>query len=461
MNDKPNVIMLMIDNVRYDHVSCYGYSKKITPNIDEFAKESVLFENMFSVSSWTPPTLASMFTGKYPSHHGVLEEIRLDHKNTTFAELLKKNGYRTLKISSSPIITEMFGFNKGFDISVEQYTKPILRFDMQCLWGKMRNLKFGCDKNTYYKNVLAKRLIEKNKTEPLFLFLHYENTHSPYHPMRPFHKKILKEKKNADLGKVRNVFGEPGFLGKILRDKNASTHEVYKYMAGNLDLTEEEIDLAVSWYDSEIAYMDYHLGELFEFLKEKNIFDDSIIIVNADHGTNLKEHRLFFHSLCSLYDTNTHVPFMIKLPHGKKKSIRGLVSLVDFMPTMLDILGIKVPDNIDGKNLAGFKESECRKYVLGELGKNSDIINSFRSLLPSYNFSALQRLKFIRTNTHKLILGSEGRREFYDLRKDPDEEDNVIDKHPKESKKMEKEIMNRFKNLENKRTKSIVDDLDV
>jgi len=350
-------------------------------------------------------------------------------------------------------------------LSIEHYTKPIFDFDMKYIWGKIRNLKFGNDKYTYYNNIVAKRWIRKYMDKPFFLLIDYENTHIPYHPMKPFHEYILRDNhKDVNINKVRYLFGEQSFIKNILKVNESygfAAPVMLKYMANKFDLTDEEMELGISWYDSEIAYLDYHVGKLLEFLKKNELFDDSIIIITADHGANLKEHGRFFYSLCSLYDTNTHIPFIIKVPNGKKKKVKGLISQVDFMPTIIDILGIDIPVNIDGKSMSGFRESECRKYVMGELGTYDGVKEYIEKFLPSYDTSLLQRLKFIRTGTHKLIMGSEGREEFYDLMKDPKEENNMIEKNPKEARRLKSELLRNFKNLETKKTKSVVEDIDV
>lgn len=431
---KPNILLIVMDAVRADSLSCYGYNKKTTPNIDRLSGQGVLFENAFSASSWTPPAHGSIFTGNYPSRHGVLRpNLYLDPSNITLAEILAENGYRTIAFSS-PHITPARGFDKGFQ---EFYLPYIYRDvfkniykDFDLIRQAVRNIFYGWDKLAFYITQKIKGKIKENvkKNNPFFIYVNYKLTHNPYYRGGVFRK--IK-------------------YGGLDRDKIKGLVRLLgcKYNNGEMGVSEEEMEMVKLFYDSGISHLDSILGGLFNFLIKRKIFENTLVIVLADHGDCFGEHRLMYHT-ASLYDELIHTPLMMiypgKIPAGRR--IKGLVSLVDVFPTVLNLVEADTTRiynadfarsnlEIDGVSLAGFEDRDYHKYAFSE--------RDATKIVGPLN----QELKCIRDKNYKYIFGAEGLEEFYDIVGDPCEKKNILNKYPEvasEYKKILLENLNPF-----------------
>jgi arylsulfatase A-like enzyme len=202
-------------------------------------------------------------------------------------------------------------------------------------------------------------------------------------------------------------------------------------MARQLEMTQDEFLLAQSWYAGALAYLDFRLGELFQYLKELGAYDNTLIIVTADHGENFGEHHLAYHLFC-LYDTLLHVPLIMScptlLPRGQKVS--GLVSLVDVVPTIVELLGIeKGTDPLHGQSLLPMDgQTNYHEHIFAEFGRPHAMIERLAARFPGHDFSAFDRgLQSIRTPEYKFIAGSDNSGELYALREDPGETHNRVD----------------------------------
>ena len=422
--DKPNVFFVVMDAVRPDHLSCYGYSKKTTPNIDKIADQGVLFENAFSTSVWSPPSHASLFTGLYPSHHGVLgENLYLSEDIPNVVEIFNSEGYQTLSICPNMFVTPHFGFHRGFN----KFLDASLHFELlkKHFWDW---IIFGFETDAralmyrwIYHAIIFQEIkkwitLSRKRNKPFFIFINYFDAHLPHRPPRPFKQKFGKiRNQNVDLGKIEDClnrrFGFP-------------------YIAKEVEITKEEWDFVKSLYDAEIAYIDFFLGKVFDYLKKYELLNNTLILMTADHGENLGDHKLASHAFC-LYDTLIHVPLIINFPKytSTRKRISNIVSTVDIFPTLLDILNIERKDDIDGKNLIPFQERIYHKYVFAEYGPPIPQLKTMKRLCPHtrvnpniYN----KGLKCIRSADFKYIIASDGKEEWYDLKNDPNESKNII-----------------------------------
>lgn len=426
MTTKPNILLIVMDAVRVDSLSCYGYHKKTTPNIDRLAEQGTLFENAFSASAWTPPAHGSIFTGDYPSRHGVLRpNLYLDPSNITLAEILAKNGYRTIAFSS-PHITPARGFDKGFQ---EFYLPYIYRDvfkniykDFDLVRQSARNVFYGWDKLAFYITQKIKGKIKENvkKNNPFFIYVNYKLTHNPY-----YRDGIFKRIKYNGLDGEK-IKGLAGLLG-------------CKYNNGEMEISREEMETVKLFYDNGITHLDSILGGLFGFLVKRKILENTLIVILADHGDCFGEHRLMYHT-ASLYDELIHVPLiMIYSPQiPKSRRIKGLVSLIDVFPTILELAEAdparihnaditRSNPKIDGVSLADFEDRDYHKYVFAERDR-AKIVGPLN-----------QELKCVRDKNYKYILDEEGLAELYDMNKDPFEQNNIA---PKEA-----EIALKYKNI--------------
>jgi len=301
-----HVILISIDTCRADYLSCYGYPRKITPNIDVIAKEGIVFENALTPMPLTLPAHSSMLTGTYPLYHGVHDN--LDHvlaeSNVTIAEILREQGYITGAIVSTFILDSQFGVGQGFDSYNDRFVQPVGPSEDKERRGGEAS-RFACS------------YLTEHRDEPFFLFLHYFDPHTDYNPPEPF----------------------------------ASAY-------------------ADDLYAGEIAYSDYCIGQVINKLKELDLYDSTLIIIVGDHGESLGEHGEAEHGYYVYQCTARVPFIIRPPGHRRPKRIDNIVSLVDVVPTILGYVGVDVPAHVQGKDLSGYSggkpESEERRYIYCE-----------------------------------------------------------------------------------------------
>jgi len=422
---KPNVIIITMDTTRYDHLSCYGYDKKTTPNLDRFAEEGLLFEKASSVSSWTLPAHASIFTGLYPSRHGVYPEnnVKLDNRHITLAEILSLNGYKTAGFIGGYFCSSFFGIAQGFnyyDENLINVPAEIKSFSLSKFFHRLFKIK-----NDFFerKGLMGKRIapqinhsalkwLKKNNQTPFFLFLNYFDPHHPYLPL--------------DSAQIRTPMET-----KIKNDNyiNWEYKLIRTILRGEHILQKKEKEFLISRYDAEIKQMDKGIGKLFQFLKDNELWDNTLIIVTADHGESFGEHGLMIHTP-AIYEELVRVPLIVKYPLASNKTGRSTsrISLVDIMPEVLTVAGIKLPMQIQGVPF-----SQKNRSVIVERYKSNDwawTAHPFgeRSLRAFYD------------KEFKLIWSSNKKHELYNLQEDPFELHNLKDQMPNKVLEMEKKL---------------------
>lgn len=402
MGDR-NVILITIDALRADHLSCLGYERRTTPYIDQLCEEEgVLFSQAISQSSHTPEAFPSLLFSKYP--------FRFHRGRISIAELLKRNGYITGAFHSNPFLSRAYGYNKGFD-----------DFDDSLLLGRSKFTAFAHRVVNYFfrakpylsaEEITAKAafwLHNLNHKRRFFLWLHYMDPHPPYQP-------------------------PPGcqeqFLEAIVDRKSAK--KIWRRSVDRPEsITEFEKRTLIGLYDAEIRYMDEHIDTLVKTLRKLGLFDKTLIIITADHGEQFQEHGRFGHPR-QLYDELLRVPLIFvdsSLPKGK--NIQKLVRSIDVAPSICDILDIRPHASFEGKSLLSLIRGENEEPELEGISECSGKKEKFRK------FS-------IRTGLYKYILtlkpdGSEAS-EFYCLRDDPGERRNLANEESMEVKEVMKEL---------------------
>jgi len=416
---RPNILLLVMDATRFDHLSCYGYRRNTSPNLERLAEDGVLYQNAFSAAPWTPPSFASLFTGCYPSRHKVTGKNLVFNKDlVTLPQVLLAHGYNTACFSTTAGINLVRGFGRGFDNFVEIWrrSKRFRQLDYKAVSAIIKKLINGGDKYTNYMTKMMKKWIRNNQLtgNPFFICAHYHNPHSPYKPPRPYNKMFSKEMiSKYDMGKLKGLSKRGG----------------YGYMAKTVPVTKEEFDVLKSWYDGEIAYLDFRINELIEYMKESGLYENTLIVITADHGENFGEHDLMYHQFC-LYDTLIHVPLMIIFPSLVKggRRIDSLVSLIDLFPTLLDILGIDASEygHVNGRSIASFKNEVFHPCIFAEYEVSEGVLRLIKEEYEDINIDAFKRgIKCIRNLEYKLVQYSNGDEEFYDLRNDAAENNNL------------------------------------
>ena len=310
---RPNVIVVLVDTLRADHLGCYGYGKTTSPNIDAFAKDASLFERAFAQSSWTKPSVASLLTGLLPrSHTANRREDALPGEALTLAERLGGLGYRTAGFVTNTNVAAEFGFAQGF----ERY-ELLLDEDERLGYARAEVLV-----------AQALSWLEEEPKEPFFLYLHATDPHDPY------------------------TFAPGG------RESVGSTDFMEALEAGEILSDRATREKLLELYDEKIRYVDRELGRLFDDLRTRGLYQSSFIVLVSDHGEEFEEHGWWRHGK-TLYQEQLHVPFLVKWPEGAAagRRIGDLVQHVDLVPTVLDFLGEPVPDDLPGRSLSRVVET--------------------------------------------------------------------------------------------------------
>jgi arylsulfatase len=424
-----NVLLIVIDAVRARNTDMYGASSGITPTISELARDGVVFDNTYSVWNTTDQSLTSILTGKYPISHGIThhgDRVTPDNLVTfqktgtrTIAQILKDHGYKTMAVDWMgrwfKLGFDDYGIRRRHGLATKSalYLKYMLdHMDIFRHYAGARTFRLPSPEDL--KGVLATFLFTRELAEiqdaslitdsaiesikeadgkSFFLFVHYWDTHTPYHCPKRF--------------------------------------QTYRGRDREKRLTDR--------YVGAIRYVDAQLERLFGTLKKKGLWEDTLIIVTSDHGESLTEHDIFFDHH-GLYDVTTHVPLVLHHPSAfsNPRRVGGLVQHTDLVPTILDVLGIDDgAPGCDGRSLI--------PLVRGDVAE----IHPFTYSEESY----VQKKRAIRTGTHKYIQAVDGvgfcsycqkvhsgPEELYDLERDPSEKANIIDQEPEVHQALKREL---------------------
>jgi len=385
---KDNVILITMDAVRPDRLSCYGYDEIETKGIDSIAEEGVLFKNCIAPSCLTPVSHASILSGKNPDKTKVRDPF--DVVGTTLvSEILKEHGYDTAGFVGVDLIDSKHRYDRGFD----HFDEPSGEDSFHSMQFKGKNQKLQFQMGSWWVDRMLGWL-ENNNEGPFFIWGHY------------FHVHFLAEK-------------ELLFSGEL--DKDDHYHYAY--------------------YDAKIKYMDEKLFQpLIKLLKDLDIWEDTTIIITSDHGETLgtddptwKTYFFDYPQHKTMYDDDLKIPLIIKNKNLDKQEIDHTVRAIDIVPTLLDILDIPCRLDCDGISLTPLLEG----------GKLPELTAYAEELFEKRGAGSLQA---IRTSRYKLIRNiTKNKKKFYDLKNDPDEMKNLIET----SYPSLKEIINEFEDVMN------------
>lgn len=413
-----NIILIVIDALRFDHLGMSGYGRDTSPNLDKLANESVFFSNAVTAIPSTTPSIASLMTGLYPHSNGLrfIHRQKLRPNVATLAEILQAHGYKTIGYDLESINS---GIERGFDdfSSLQWRVKNKIRREAKRL-VRRKEIK-PAEELAYF----AEEQIKKHNGKKFFLYMHYSDLHTPYSPPKPF-----------------NEMFDPGYMGGSIFD---DWDNKKKEIIFGRNLQKEKIHHAIAQYDGLIKFIDAQLGRIISCLEGLRLKDNTIMVITADHGEGFGEHGLYFqHTLC-LYEEGIKIPLIIRSPTLKRpKKIETQVSSIDIMPTILDILGIQLIEEVDGKSLVPVINAgeDDRKYLFAENGEMLFKENN-RSFYPGIK----GKWRMARTNEWKLIYIPHPKNdiyELYNLISDPNETVNLADKHPEITSKLREELHN-------------------
>jgi arylsulfatase A-like enzyme len=322
-----NVIFILVDTLRADHLGVYGYPRPTSPNLDAFARDAVVFRQARSQASCTYPSVNSILTSRYPApflgQPG--QALGIPAAIPSIAEVLQARGYDTVAVSASAVVRQSpsrfnpgGGFGRGFAL-----------FHEDCVW-----------KSAACVNREAFAHLRPQSEKPLFLYLHYLDPHGPYAPPSGFRGPFSGAPGAARTDKSFIRAGNPNPIGDWL----------YKG-APDPGLTPADRQALIDRYDDEIAFFDSELARLLARIREAGLLEDSILVIAADHGEEFLEHGHVKHCR-NLFDTSTHTPLLMRIPGVSPGEVAAPVENVDIVPTLLDYLGIETVGLVmEGKSL--------------------------------------------------------------------------------------------------------------
>lgn len=363
-----NYILISVDTLRADRIGCYGFPDVETPTMDLFARRGVKFDQCIAVTPLTLPSHTSLLTGTYPTFHGVRDNggFLVPQEMSTLAELMQQNGYRTSAYVAAYVLDSKWGLNQGFEYYFDN-------FDL----SKYKTISLG-NVQRPANEVLDEVLpwLDEHKNEKFFTWIHLYDPHTPYEPPAPYAQKYPTQP-----------------------------------------------------YIGEIAYTDSQLARLWAFLEEKDLVDNTVLVFVSDHGESLGEHHESAHGFF-IYQEGIHVPLIFVTPFEQTFGLsrQQPVSLVDVMPTVLDLANIPIPSQIQGNSLLPLFRRE-------ENGVNS--IAYSETFYPRFHYG-WSELKSLQDGRYKLIMAPD--LELYDLRNDPDESYNLVDSLAAEARRLLSEL---------------------
>lgn len=446
-----NIVLITIDSLRADHLGCYGYKQKTSPNIDKLAKNGVLFSKCISNSPTTLTSFRTILTSTYPTMYN---DRYLSKKRTTIAEVLQKKGLHTAGFHSNPFLSKYYGYDRGFDVFYDSvFFNQLISEDK--LKGKVESIlnwmryafftltchAFGTPHESIDKiNRKVLYWLDENQRD-FFLWVHYMDVHYPYISPKKYLKQFTSIKKSKAL--KLNI--------KLVKNPD--------------DLKESEIEQLISLYDAGIKYVDEGIKKIVEKLEEKGIIDDTLLIITADHGDEFFDHGGFGHSMTTaygdkffkplfggggdtvsafgtrfgyppnLYDELLHVPLIFYSPNILKSLVIDTqVQLLDIPPTLADAAKMDKITDFLGQSVLPLINNEKSYENKGVISENVGVKSAIKR---SY-----------RTEKWKLIVNEDKKCELYNLQKDPKEQKNIASDNPKKLEELIINMLNEKKQAE-------------
>jgi arylsulfatase A-like enzyme len=407
--ERPNLVLIGIDTLRRDHLGCYGYERATSPNIDRLAGEGVLFEDVVSQAPWTLPSFATVFTSLYPTQHGAgITVAGAGHfgqsMRTSFpplAMILLKHGYSTGAIINGPALSPEYGLDRGFE-----------SYEGTPGW-KQR----PADSVTRE----ALKWIDAHRDEPFFTFVHYFDPHVPYSPPAPY-----------------DTLFDPSYKGRVGKGFDRDTYALARQALSLSGDPRAEADWRHlgALYDGEIAFTDEAVGQLLQGLANRGLRQNTLVVLLSDHGEEFFDHSGFEHGH-TLFDELIKVPLVFSLPGvvPENRRVARQARLVDVLPTVLDIMGVRPETHFEGTSL--------RPLISGD--ENTDDVKQALLSQPfAYSESILYgtEKKSVTVYPWKLIYDTvTGEQMLYNLKHDPCEQRNAVATDPETRRVLEEVLL--------------------
>ena len=411
----PNILLLILDCLRYDGLGCNGNPRPLTPHIDAWAAHSRRYTQARAAAIWTLPSHASLFTGLHPRQHGVnVEQRLLEADMPTLAEILTQLGYQTAAFSTNAWVGPHFGLERGFE-------------HFAALWRIFPGM--GQRPFPWWEKALRKRVLERSDKgaaklnrsvrrwwrrqrhaeRPFFMFGLYLDAHLPYRPPHTVAARLLD--------------------ARALAAANSANQDAWAYMAGEATMTPADFDGLRALYDAEINYVDAQVGQLLGFLQDVGALDNTIVIITADHGENIGHHGLMDHQYC-VYDSLAHVPLLIHhsqlFPAGDDPTP---VQHTDLFPTLLHAAAAPELLSLPGRSLLASAPPSPPAIIQYTASHR----HRFARRHPHFDMASKgydRTFDAIVQDGYKLIRSSRGELEMYHLPTDPGETTNLAPNQP-------------------------------
>jgi arylsulfatase A-like enzyme len=380
----PNVVLVVMDTLRADHLSQYGYPQATSPGLDELTKVATRYTNAYAPSSWTVPSAASIHTGLHPKNHGAIgmgDVLKLEHD--TLAELLQAKGWSTGGFSFNLHIARSTHFDQGFD-HFDDFTGSVLAYP---------NIH-------HMRDSVRKWLGNQPSDQPVFMYLHPMNTHGPYRVADKYNNNLLGRAPTRDF----DYHGQPNngiLVGQL--EKRAL-------------VTPKHLTSLNEQYDTALRYSTDIIGEIIATLKKEGRWDNTVFVFTSDHGEELFDHQGFSHGY-SLYEEVIRVPLFVKAPHQSSAQVETLpVQITDLFPTILNLAKISPPKGLDGVHLGKHPEGAKRTLYFHVAGWSKRAVahgalqSGRKYIYVKKNYEGLRNTSFL-----------------FDLSKDPSEQRNLLD----------------------------------
>lgn len=406
-DSKPNVVVISMDSLRADHLSCYGYPRATSPRMDALAGDGVLCERLLCPGIPTFPSYTTLYTGQHPMTHRIVAhpcKNTLDQNAPFLPAVFLQGGYTTCAVDS--LMRSRLWFGRGYEF----YIDPSIRHTLLYLAVTCEEL-----------NARAISWLRANAESPFFLFMHYWDTHWPFNAPERY----------------RGLF----YRGNATDPTNHSLDAWWRHPLGAAaretwlrtpDGLITDPGYVTALYDQEIRYADDGVGEVLATLDQLGLAENTIVVITGDHGESMTEHGIFFDHH-GLYDCTLHVPLIIRWPArlGAGRRVPSTLQVSDIAPTLLEAAGLPIPPEMEGRSFLRLLTGEERA------GGHERVISLECTFQAKWS---------LRTDRYKFILAREPDfygnppRELYDLVADPGEERNIAVERPELAAAMETEL---------------------
>ena len=417
---KPAVLFIVVDTIRPDHLSAYGYPRPTSPYLKTLADEGVVFANHFSNSTWTKPSITSLFTGLFPGRNHVLSiSSRLKSTIPTLAELFHDAGYKTGAIVGNKFAGRRYGLNRGFD----RFAEPASHFN-----GESPSAK------TIAR--LALRWIKKDADSPFFYTLFFFDPHDPYDPDQPYWDEFCHDCRRPLIQRPWREYMGRGPTPKQIADMK-------------------------SLFDAEIRQTDEAIRSLIEGLEAAGLKDRLTVVVVGDHGEAFGEHRVFEHAF-HIWDEVVRTPLIIRSPFLASRGVyTGLTQHVDLVPTLLNLAGLDIPESVQGYPLvvrSGQAAPPRDRLVITEVDmygiRRFAIRDQVYKLIHHVALNEAEFLHYYKDfRIYPSVVRGRDKRELYNVLDDPFEKKDVYAVHQGDALRLERmlEVYRRTGGLEEAR----------